>query len=331
MNMRPVFVLFFLLLTALPATAQENRVVALVITVGKVTERADVMQALLHTIGVETLRADNPNNAELRSILIRFSREAAISRAAFVYLHTPVVDFQKQSFVLPAGATLNRGTDLFTQALPIQAFSRSAGQAGQGGATIATLGAVPFELPDGTEPSTSAPGPISQFSPVLVGPENVFPEMIAAFENALQAEEVEVSTLLRRMSVLNGVTISEFPKQPIFLRTKSGKEEPETIPVAVPQTEDTEESPEITPAKTEEPASAAPPETLEELALLEQALSRATKRLVQNRLRNRGHYKGLVDGIFGPQTRAAIEAFQADREEEPTGLLTRRQLIELSS
>ncbi|MBD8891303.1 peptidoglycan-binding domain-containing protein [Roseibium litorale] len=329
-------------LASLPVAAQSNgqggRVVALVVTVGDDGKRADAIQSELQAIGVETLRSTDPNNAELRSILTRFAREAANSRATFVYLDAPVVTFQGRAFVLPAGTVLDRGTDLFTRALPLQAFSRSAAQAAQGGATVATLTTTGVTLPKGVIPATESPAQDPASSPVLTAPVTAFPGVLEALSSAVKKnEEVEISTVLRRMSVQDGASISGFPSRPIFLKEPAKAAAPEAAsqpapvaaPVALPPAEEPAAAAQEA-AEADVPASA-PAETLEELSLLEQSLSRAAKRAVQTRLRDLDFYKGLVDGIFGPQTRAAIKAFQDSRTEEQTGILTRRQLIDLSA
>ena len=51
------------------------------------------------------------------------------------------------------------------------------------------------------------------------------------------------------------------------------------------------------------------------------ALDRATRRLIQQRLRNEGFDPGTPDGLFGPQTRAAIREWQQSRGASPTGHL----------
>lgn len=40
--------------------------------------------------------------------------------------------------------------------------------------------------------------------------------------------------------------------------------------------------------------------------------SPASKRAIQQRLRAYGYYRGAIDGVFGPGTRAAIEAYARD-------------------
>lgn len=343
------------LLVPSQALAQSGRVVALVVSVGEDDKRAEAIQAELQAIGVETLRSADPNNAELRSILTRFAREAANSRATFVYLDAPVVTFQGRAFVLPEGAVLSRGTDLFTRAIPLLAFSRSAAQAAQGGATVATLAPANLSLPDSVIPATEAPAQDPASSPVLTAPVAAFPGVLDALASAVsKGEGVEVSTVLRRMSVQEGASASGFPSRPIFLKEPK-PEAPAATPEAAPAAAPTAApvalpAADVTAAPAGSPADAAataapdaasnaaseaptdtPAETLEELSLLEQSLSRAAKRSVQTRLRDLDLYKGLVDGIFGPQTRTAIKAFQDSRTEEQTGVLTRRQLIDLSA
>ncbi|MTI00419.1 peptidoglycan-binding protein [Roseibium sp. RKSG952] len=326
--------LFALLLAFQPASAQSSRLVALVVTVGDGEKRADAIQAGLVELGAETLRADEPRNAELRSILARLAREAASARATLVYLDAPVVDYEGRSFVLPAGAVLERAEDLFTQAIPIQAFSRSAAQADEGGLVIATVnGAIQF-LPDGMTLTRSAPQPSQGAAPVVLSDSIGFNGVRVTFAKALRQQDVEIGAMLGRMQQLERVTLSGLPEFPVYLRKAASPDKfdvaPETaIAVAGPQTTLETAAVETSTPRSEDKTQAS--ETLEELEILENSLSRAAKRTLQRKLRDQGFYKGFVDGIFGPQTRAAIRAFQSNRSEQDTGFLSRRQLLDLSS
>ncbi len=321
------FAIAFCLTTtiACAASAQSDRILALVVATGDGTARADAVQAHLDILGTETLRADAPSNAQLRSILTRFGREAADARVSLVYLDLPAVTFEGRAFVLPEGARVERPTDLFTQGIPLLAFARSAAQAEQGGAVLATIRArdgLPTEIGTLVEAPQAVPGS----SPILIADLDAFPDLDVILQDALLDEEVELGALLRRMFTQTGVTLSAFPQTPTILRAPPEPEGPtEVIVLPVIELEPATET-----AETIESA-AEPAETLEELSLLEQSLSRSAKRSLQRVLRDLGHYKGLVDGIFGPQTRQAIRTFQEDRAEEPTGILNRRQLLDLSS
>ncbi|WP_413205832.1 peptidoglycan-binding domain-containing protein [Rhodospirillum sp. A1_3_36] len=308
---------------ALPAVAQSDRVVALVISEGDGARRADAIQARLHLMGLETLRSNDPSNAELRSILIRFSREAEDSRATFVFLDLSVVDFDGRSFVLPANVALEQATDLFTQGIPVQAFSRSAAQAKQGGAVVIIVEPPSQTLPPGLSTTKRAPDPIPGSSPILVAAPDSFIPILSALQGQTKGGSGDLGDILRRMARDTRVTISNFPPNPILInKSADAAPEPDSIVIAqaVPASDQTSDT-------LDQGAQAAP----EELALLERSLSRAAKRSIQRALRGLGFYQGLVDGIFGPQTRAAIKAFQVKRSEEGTGVLTRRQLLDLAS
>jgi len=54
-------------------------------------------------------------------------------------------------------------------------------------------------------------------------------------------------------------------------------------------------------------------------------MSDAERRQVQEALRRLNLHSGPVDGIFGPQTRAAIRRFQRDIGAQTTGSLTAEQ------
>lgn len=64
-------------------------------------------------------------------------------------------------------------------------------------------------------------------------------------------------------------------------------------------------------------ASGEPPLTAEEMRQIQQGLT------------NRGHYRGAIDALFGPGTRNAVRAYQAEMGYRQTGYLTPQQVAEL--
>lgn len=70
--------------------------------------------------------------------------------------------------------------------------------------------------------------------------------------------------------------------------------------------------------------------SIEVLRAMQGALTRGQKRSLQQNLRNLGHYRGLIDGIFGPQTARAISAYQESVGATVTGVMTPIQLEALS-
>ncbi|MEO0381591.1 MAG: peptidoglycan-binding domain-containing protein [Pseudomonadota bacterium] len=302
-----------------PAVAQTDRLVALVVSGEDGSDRADAVQTQLQALGAETLRATSPNNAQLRSILKRFAREAADARTSFVYLDVPVVQFENRAYVLPTGVAIMLDTDLFTQGIPIHAFARSSAQAEQGGAVVTLAAPAPAGIPATLAEVETAPDAVPGSSPILLLSEAGFDPMRAALTTAVSREEVELGALLRDMMIGSDASLSAPPTRPAYLKQPALIEITPPEPVVI--------GPEL-PTEDIEPVNG--DETLQELTFLEKSLSRSAKRALQRQLRTLGHYRGLVDGIFGPQTRAAISAYQTDRNDAATGVLSRRQLFDLN-
>jgi peptidoglycan hydrolase-like protein with peptidoglycan-binding domain len=54
-------------------------------------------------------------------------------------------------------------------------------------------------------------------------------------------------------------------------------------------------------------------------------MTQADRRGVQTKLARLGYYEGQIDGLFGPETRAAIQRWQHDVGAEITGTLSGAQ------
>ena len=312
-----------LLCLALPGAvlAQEGkpRIVALVVSSGDAPDRADSVAQGLSRINAETLRITDPSNAALRAVMRRFAREAEQSAAAIVYIDMPAVTFEDRTFILPSEAELARPTDLFTQSVPLGAFARITALSERGGAVIVSAEAPATELPDGIDTATTAPAPEPGVSPILlVDAEQSAPVLTTFSELMANPVRVDLAAVLEAMSGTEGATLSALPPAPIVLKAPIQVGAPPAPVIPVP----------VEVAAAQDTLGAAPP-SVEDLTLIEQSLSPAVKRRLQGALREMGHYEGLIDGIVGDQTRAAINAFQAERSEDQTGFLTPGQLSEL--
>jgi peptidoglycan hydrolase-like protein with peptidoglycan-binding domain len=60
-------------------------------------------------------------------------------------------------------------------------------------------------------------------------------------------------------------------------------------------------------------------------------MSSGDRRLIQQSLSKLGYYDGQVDGVFGPDTRAAIRRYQHELGASMTGRLTSAQATKLVS
>ncbi len=86
------------------------------------------------------------------------------------------------------------------------------------------------------------------------------------------------------------------------------------------------EEPEVEPEVETVEAEAGKPLSLGMLEALQSRLSQADKRTIQHELRDAGFYSGLIDGVFGNQTKAAIEAYQRSIDADVTGVLSVSQM-----
>lgn len=75
-------------------------------------------------------------------------------------------------------------------------------------------------------------------------------------------------------------------------------------------------------------AAAAVKDTAEPVALMQGSSGREV-RTMQQKLKNWGYYNGAVDGIFGPQTRRAVEYFQRKNGLVVDGIVGKRTLAAL--
>lgn len=113
------------------------------------------------------------------------------------------------------------------------------------------------------------------------------------------------------------------PPQPVTEAATPPAVEQSTLPPATDApTTNAEVAP---PAPPPEP----PEETLQQARQSEAQLDRAGRDQLQIALQWFGFYNAAIDGAFGPGTRNAMSAWQADRGLEATGVLTSRQRAQL--
>lgn len=100
-------------------------------------------------------------------------------------------------------------------------------------------------------------------------------------------------------------------------------------PAALPTVTEEVEAPTAAPATAEAVPAALPDETQAEARQSERNLTVEEREQIQIALQWYGFYNSGIDGAFGPGTRNAMAAWQADKGYDPTGILTTRQRTEL--
>jgi hypothetical protein len=275
---------------------------------------ANTVAAAMRALGFQVTERQDASTGGVDAGISEFaSHLAGGASTGFVYICGYATDFNDRTFVLPTTARIDRPSDVLTQGTLAKAMF------GPMGRDPATLGVVVFDLvpkPDGP------PKPGIDALAALPAPDGV--GIIAGIEAAasdnptplattlvagLSAPQVRTETLLaavRSKFPANSVAI-HMPARPGFLAGGPAPVPPPTAPPPVAA---------ATPPPA--PVAAVPSERMPDEALM----TDTQRRQVQTALARLGYYGSQVDGVFGPETRAAIRRFQHEVGSETTGRIT---------
>jgi hypothetical protein len=284
---------------------------------------ADTLRAKAFTV-VE--RLDSSGGA-IDSALGEFSRRLAEApgAAALVYVCARAVAFNDRPFLLPISARLQRPSDVLTQGVLAKALFDVLVRAAPAAAVVA-LDLAPADAAalGGLEALLQAPaadglGGIAVTSP---GTAEAATALGSALNAALAPAVVQTTSLLAGLQAQLPGAVVRPPLRDGFLIGEPVPAAPSVSPPAAIA------SPTPTPAPPTAPApstAAAPAVVLPE----EAQMTQNDRMQVQTALQGFGYYAGQSDGIFGPETRAAIRRYQHEIGVEMTGRLTSQQATRL--
>jgi hypothetical protein len=239
--------------------------------------------------------ADLSNGAMDGAISGFFARIAPAGKPAVIYICAYGAALEARDFLLPVTAQIARPTDLLAEGVLARTLLR--GGAGHGpillaldltrdpaGVLAPATGALAREaLPDGTG--------------VAIVTENRPPSAPTAFAGALSEAATAGTLATDRLTALTRT----LPDGPVLL--VAGVRDAAAPVAAAPS-----------PVAAAPAAPAAMPD--------EAGMTTAQKKQVQIALATLGYYDGKLDGIFGPDTRAAIRRWQHEKSRPMTGQLT---------
>lgn len=297
---------------------------------------AHAVTAALQLRGFTVLERDDTSNGELRAALGTFERRliAADTPTSVVYVCGYGSGFDGRPFLLPVSASLQRDTDILTEGL-ITSFvtDLSARAAPRLAVTLLDVfprpGLPPPPLDDlmahpanGKTVALAAVEPSSAQSPTpfaealvaeLASPAVRARDLVAAARHALQARG---GSLLVTAPLPADDTLAPAPQVPPPVPPSPSPPPPAAVPPAAG----------VPPAPQ---AQAPPPVTPPAPVVDEDQLDDAGRRQVQAQLKRLGYYPGQADGVFGPDTRAAIRRFQFELGADMSGRLTPAQIARL--
>jgi hypothetical protein len=273
---------------------------------------ANTIAAALHALGFQVTERQDASTGGVDAGISEFSDHlAGGDSTGFVYICGYATDFNDRTFVLPTTARIDRPSDVLTQgALAKSLF-------GPMSRDPATVGVVVLDLvpkPDGPpkpgiDALTALPVPdgVGIVAAAEAASNDNPTPLAAALVAALSGPQVRTETLLAAVrSKFPGSSVAiHMPAQPGFLAGA-----PASLPPAA--------SP---------PVSTAPPATSVATAAAtkmpdETLMTEAERRQVQAALGRLGYYGIPVDGVFGPETHAAIRRYQHEIGSATTGHIT---------
>jgi hypothetical protein len=290
----------------------------------------------LRGAGFNVVEREDTTSGGIDAAINEAGRDLADSPGApaFVYLCALVTSYNDRPFLLPTSANITRPADALTQGLLAKSLLDLLTRSGNRPAVLALdvvpAPGVPATLGLDAYARLSLPDGLGYIAVTQATPTDAVTPLAAALVVNLKAPTVQVAPLLdavqQQLAGNKAATIAA-------VRAPAAGSYLVGAPAPAPK------SPPITPA-TAPPATpsamgaAAPPAAPEaapsQVALPDEAaMTDADRRRVQTTLARLGYYDGQVDGIFGPDTRAAIRRFQHEIHGEMTGRLTAEQATRL--
>lgn len=289
---------------------------------------AQVVGERLRALGFAVTVQTDASNGAMSAALIDLAGQAAAAPepTVVIYFCGYQVEFDNRLFLVPIEASMTRPSDVLTQGLPAQSFLDVAARKTRVGWSLLDTYASPPAQQGGpaaiahfVASQPAAPGHI-----VLVAAETAVSTTATPLAQSLAAELAappvdldQAMAAIRRdlagratLAIAGsggGLTLLEPPAKP--------PAPPPVAAVAPPP------APVPPPAAATAPPPSPPPAPA--IAMPEEAqYSEVDRRRVQAALRELGYYDGDVDGVFGPETRAAIRRYQHEIGASMTGTLT---------
>lgn len=276
---------------------------------------AHAVTSALRNLGFRVVEREDVSTGATDAAIAEFSRQlaAAPGAAAFAYSCGYATAFNDRPFLLPVSVRITRPADVLTQGVLAKTIVDAIARGGAGSAVV-VLDTVP--IPDAPaalhfEALTqgSLPAGLGLLSATQERPPDAAPTpLAAALIAALKGPEVQVAPLLASLGqairASRSVTIAGM-REPVAQGYLAGAPPPAPPPSVSP-------SP---------PATAAVPVTVP----AEEQMSEADRRAVQIALARIGYYDGRIDGVFGPESRAAIRRYQHELGADLTGRLSADQ------
>lgn len=306
----------------------------------------------LRRLGYRVIDRKNLSSGGMAGAIGEFGNEAAATPTAglFIYFCGYASGMNNRAFLLPASANIRRPSDVMTQGILAKALLDVLvrHRSGNDSAPVSAIVALDVFAPIDTEAPvlrslTDVALPAGAGLVAVVNSSTVAgpAALSAALSDGLAEPGVESGPLLSgvqarltdaaislgalRMPSVSSplVAVAPSPVPTSLDAVEAGPSQiPDDMPIAV---SDDVQLAEPTPSAPSALDSAPDADDFPD----EQAMTMGERRRVQLALAAIGYYSGAIDGLFGPETRAAIRRFQHEIDVEMTGVITGAQAARL--
>lgn len=286
---------------------------------------AHAVAAALRGLGFQVVEREDVSSGGTDGAIAEFAKQlaAAPGAAAFVYSCGYATAFNDRPFMLPISAKITRPADVLTQGVLAKSLVDVLSRGGAG-ASVVAMDVVPMpEAPAALHfdalAQASLPDGLGLIAASQAKPPDAPTPLATALIANLKGPEVQVASLFaavqQQIGANKAVTLAA-QRPPVTPGYLAGAPQPPPPP-----------PPPAAPAATSTPI--APPPAAAAIPA-DELMTEADRRRVQIALARLGYYDGRIDGVFGPDSRAAIRRYQHELGADMTGRLTAEQASRLA-
>ena len=302
---------------------------------------AHAVSAALHGAGFEVVEREDATSGGTDAAIGEATGHlaAAPGATAFVYVCAYATAYNDRAFLLPTSANVTRPADVLTQGVLARSLLEMLSQGGVRAAVVALdvvpAPGAPTALGLDTAVQGNLPDGLGSIAVSQAMPSAAPTPLAASLVANLKATTVQIGPFLaavqQQLAGNKAVTVAaiQVPAGQSYLvgaPTPAPSARPLAAPAApLPPPAQTSAAP-TTPSAATTPSPAPPGAALPG----EEQMTEADRRRVQTALARLGYYDGEVDGVFGPETRAAIRRYQHELGAAMTGQLTADQANKLA-
>jgi hypothetical protein len=285
---------------------------------------AHAVAAALRGLGFHVVEREDATSGATDAAIGEFATQLAANSgaAAFIYSCGYATAFNDRPFLLPVSARIARPSDVLAQGVLAKSLIDVLARAGTG-ASVVAIDVVPVpEAPAALHLDALSQGSLPDGLGLIAASQAKPPDaptpLAAGLIANLKGPEVQVASLLagvqQQVGVSRSVALSAL-RPPVAPGYLAGAPSPPPQP----------------PPAAQIPASVAAPPALAPLAAMpaDEQMTEGDRRRVQIALVRLGYYDGTIDGIFGPDSRAAIRRYQHELGADMSGRLTAAQATKL--